>query len=101
MANKQYIYKLAYTDNYHVIQVVDGKIEHSTIVAYYELDGFLSALRSMGYEEGYYVPEYKLEMLKAQEELEFAQKAYNRAVQHPVNFASGEVEMYKMITHMN
>ena len=48
VANKQYIYKLAYTDNYHVIQVVDGKIEHSTIVAYYELDGFLSALRSMG-----------------------------------------------------
>lgn len=100
MANKQYIYKLAYTDNYHVIQVVDGKIEHSTIVAYYELDGFLSALRSMGYEEGYYVPEYKLEMLKAQEELEFAQKAYNRSVQHPVNFASGEADKYKMITHM-
>lgn len=100
MANKQYIYEPAYTDNYHVIQVVDGKIENDTIVAYYELDGFLSALRSMGYKRGYYVPEYKLKMREAEEELEFAQKAYSEAAQHPVNFATGEADKYKMITHM-
>lgn len=96
---KQYIFEPAYTDNYHVIQVVDGKIEDHAIVSYWELDGFIKALERMGYERGYFVPRYKVELLRIQEELEFAQEAYDRAVQHPVTLEGAEVERYKKIIH--
>lgn len=96
---KQYIYEPTYTDNYHVIQIVDGKIERDSIVAYYELDGFLAALQAMGYEKGYFVPQYKMKMMLAQEELEFAQRAYEEAMRHPVELEKDEIEKYRKIVH--
>ena len=45
---KQYFITQAYTDNYHVIRVNNGKIECDDIVAYYELEGYESALQSFG-----------------------------------------------------
>lgn len=96
---KQYICRVAYSDNYHVIQIVDGKIENDAIVSYYKLDGFLSALKAMGYERVYYVSEHKLRLNLAKEELEFAQAEYNEAEKHPVQFAEGEKEKYMQIIH--
>lgn len=96
---KQYIYKAAYSDNFHVIQIVDGIIENDTIVTYYELDGFLAALKAMGYEKGYFLPEHKLRLNLAKEELEFAQAEYNEAEKHPVHFSEEEKEKYVRITH--
>lgn len=97
---KQYVIKEAYTDIYHVLQYVDGKYEDSTIVSYYELDGYIAALKNMGYERAYYVPEYKMKMYEAQEELDFATRAYNEAKKNPLVLSDEEEKRYKLILHM-
>lgn len=96
---KQYVIKEAYTDNYHVLQYVNGKLEKNNIVSWYELDGYVSALKNMGYIKAYYVPEYKMKMYEAQEELDFATKSYNEAKNSPLLLSDDEVSKYKMITH--
>lgn len=97
---KQYVIKEAYTDNYHVLQYVDSKLETDSIVSWYGLDGYVSALENMGYTKAYYVPEYKMKMYEAQEELDFATRAYNEAKSRPLVLSDEEVSKYKKITHM-
>lgn len=97
--NKQYVITEAYTDNYHVLQYVDNKFEDDNIVSYYELDGYIAALHNMGYEEAYYVPEYATKVREAQEILNLAIKAYEKAKNSPLVLSEEEAKKYKNITH--
>ena len=47
---KQFSYELVYTDNYEVYTYVDGAVEGSEIVSYYELSGYIERLENEGYE---------------------------------------------------
>lgn len=96
---KQYVIKEAYTDNYHVLQYEDGKLEKSNIVSWYELDGYVLALKNSGYIRSYYVPDYKMKMYEAQEELDFATRAYNEAKNSPLVLSDEEVNKYRTIIH--
>ena len=79
---KQYVITEAYKDNYKVIQYVDGVYDGGKIVAYYELDGYISALENMGYEKAYDVDEAEKEMLEAKEKYELALHCYEHAKNH-------------------
>lgn len=79
---KQYVVTEAYNDNYKVVQYVDGVYDGGKIVAYYELDGFISALESMGYEKAYDVDEAEKKMLGAKQQYEWALKEYEHAKNH-------------------
>lgn len=96
---KEYICKFAYRDNYYVIQIIDGKIKSDSIVPYYELTGFLNALKSMGFKECYFVPEYKSRLDIAKKELEYAQAVYDEALRSPAIFDDYERERYMKITN--
>ena len=76
---KQYVVTEAYKDNCKVVQYVDGVYDGGKIVAYYELDGFISALESMGYEKAYDVDETEKKMLDAKQEYEWALEEYEHA----------------------
>lgn len=97
---KQYVIKFAYTDNYHVLQYVNGELESHNIVSYWELGGYISALEDMGYARAYYVAEYKFEMLKAKEQYEFAMERYEEAMKKPLALSEQQVEVYRKITHL-
>lgn len=47
---KQFSYELVYTDNYEVYTYIDGVVEGSEIVSYYELSGYIERLENEGYE---------------------------------------------------
>lgn len=76
---KQYVIMPAYTDNYHVIAADNGKVVSDDILAYYELDGYVHALESQGYEKAYFLPEAKREFEEAEREYLRAQESYERA----------------------
>lgn len=97
---KQYVIKTTHEGNYHVLQYVEGKLEAHNIVSYYELDGYVAALRNMGYVQAYYEREYHVKMLKAKEEYEFALEDYEKAKESPLTLSNEEVERYRQITHM-
>ena len=91
---KQYFITQAYTDNYHIVRVNDGKVECDDIVAYYELEGYQSALESFGYKKAEYVPKYEDEVKKAQEALKNAQEALERAKKTPLQISQCDAEKY-------
>ena len=95
---KQYVIRQAYTDNYHVFQYVDGKLEANSILSYYALDGYIQAIKNKGYTRAYFEPEYKMKMLQAQEELEFATEAYEKAKNSPLILNDDEIQKFKKIT---
>ena len=97
---KQYVLNPAYSGNTHVTMIVDGKIMDASIVANYEFPGFLAALKNMGYEKGYFVPQYAAKMREAEKALKDAQEEYDEALNHPIHFAEGEEERYKKIVHL-
>ena len=76
---KQYCVKPAYTDNYHVIECVDGKITDDTIVSYYELPGVTSYLEGKGYKKAYYMPDAEIALAKAERAYKEALEAYQEA----------------------
>lgn len=98
---KQYVIKMAYTDNYHVLQYVDGKLETHNIISYYELDGYIAALKNMGYVQAYYEREYHVKMLRAKEDYEFALADYEKAKENSLIMDDKEIERYRHITHSN
>jgi hypothetical protein len=94
---KQYVITPAYTGNDHVICVNDGKVESDNIVAYYELQGYTSALENMGYERAEYVPAFEAEVKKAQEALEMAKEALEDAKKRPLKISRKDAEMYRLV----
>ena len=95
---KQYVIKAAYIDNWYVLQYIDGRLEAYNIVSYWDLDGYLSALKNNGYTQAYFVREYNCEMLKAKEEYEWAVAKYEEALKNPLEITDDEIERYRKIT---
>ena len=94
---KQYFITKAYSDNYHVVRVNDGEVEHDEIMAYYELEGYTSALESFGYKKAEYVPAIEAKVKKAQEALDMAKAALENAKKNPLKISREDAERYKLI----
>jgi hypothetical protein len=94
---KQYFITSAYTDNYRVVRLNSGKVEHEEIVAYYELEGYTSALESFGYRKAEYVPALEAEVKKAQESLDLAKKAIENAKKNPLKISVDDARRYGLI----
>lgn len=89
---KQYVVIPAYTDNYHIICVENGKIGHNTIVTYYNMPGYCEALEAQGYEKAYFLPKAKKELEAAKKEYLYAQKAYDEAMEAPLQISDDEAK---------
>ena len=89
---KQYVVLPAYTDNYHVIQVVDGKILQDNIVAYYNLSGYTGALENHGYRKAYFVPKAKKELEAAKRAYLEAQAEYDNAIENALEISDNEAK---------
>jgi hypothetical protein len=94
---KQYFITEAYTNNYHVVRTNEGKVECDEIVAYYELEGYTSALESFGYRKAEYVPALEAKVAEAQEALEYAKEALERAKSNPLTLSEEDAKKYKLI----
>ena len=94
---KQYFITNSYSDNYHVVRVNNGKVEHDDIVAYYELEGYTSALESFGYRKAEYVPALEEEVRCAQAALCRAKDALARAKQNPLEISPEDAQRYNLI----
>ena len=55
-----------------------------TKLSYWEVDGYCSALESMGYTKAYDVEKYKKELDEAEEEYNWAAKRYSMAKENPL-----------------
>ncbi len=76
----QYSYAEAYVGNWTVRTYINGIVEHETIVAEYELAGYIERLKNDGYTYCYSsdeIEEYKREYLRYKE-------LYEDAVAKPV-----------------
>ncbi len=87
---KQYIIESAYTGSYHIITIVDGRIETSTIVTDYNLDGYISQLEGEGYSKGYYLPIYKQAYKEAEKALKNAEQDLDTARQYSIRVDTDE-----------
>lgn len=94
---KQYFIAPAYSSNYHVVRVNDGKVECDQIVAYHEMEGYTSALESFGYQRAEYVPAAEKALKKAQEAYEEAKKALEEAKKHPLNLSKEDAKKYHFL----
>lgn len=94
---KQYFIAKAYSDNYHVVRVNNSKVEHDDIVAYYELEGYTSALESFGYRKAEYVPALEAELKKAEEAYKLAKEALENAKKHPLKIAPEDAKRYNLV----
>lgn len=94
---KQYFITKAYSDNYHVVRVNDGKVEHDEIVAYYELEGYTSAVESFGYRKAEYVPAIEAEVKRAEEAYKLAKEALEKAKKNPLKISEATAKEYKLI----
>lgn len=95
---KQYIIKEAYTNNYHVLRYNDEKLEDHSIESYYNLNGCINVLESMGYKQVYFEKEYEIKMLNAKEEYERALADYEMAKENPLILSKQELKKFKTIT---
>ena len=84
---KQYFYWHAYTDNYHLMTVVDGKIEDDTIVAYHELSGAQAMLERRGYQKALLVQEAEIEFQRTEEAFNAAKEKLAKAKANPVQLS--------------
>ena len=76
---KQYTVKQAYTDNDEVSKYIDGKLESSSIMSYWNTEGYCKALEEQGYTKAYDVSEARGELDIAKQEYEDALEYYNMA----------------------
>ena len=98
---KQYIFTEAYSDNYWVLQYIDGKCEVAKIVSLYEMDGYLSALENMGYERAYYEKEFLARIKNLEEELRVVKEKYQNIKNCFLDLSGKEAEQYEEITNFD
>ena len=94
---KQYFIAKAYSDNYHVVRVNNGTIEHDDIVAYYELEGYTSALESFGYRKAEYVQALEIALKKAEETYKIAKESLEKAKKNPLKISEEDAKRYGLI----
>lgn len=63
------------------------------------MDGYIAALKNRGYVQAYYEREYRVIMLRAKEDYEFALADYEKAKENPLVLDDKEVDRYRRITH--
>lgn len=78
---KQYTIEKAYEGNYRITRYENGKEITSSIVSWYEVDGYKTVLEEMGYTRAfnvkYYYDKYReaeLDFLEAKRQYEYVQK---------------------------
>ena len=81
---KQYTVENAYPGNEKVSRYTDGELEFYEVMSYWEVDGYCSALESMGYTKAYDVEKYKKELDEVEEEYNWASKRYSMAKENPL-----------------
>jgi hypothetical protein len=91
---KQYYVKKAYTDNYYVITCEDDKITDARIIEYYKITGYIDYLKSHGYSEAYYVPDFKRKFEEAEEAYKLAKELYEKAIANPLQVSEEETKKY-------
>ena len=95
---KQYYSWPAYTDNYHVMTVVDGKIEDDSIVSLYALSEIMEYLEGRGYKKAHLVQEAEIRMAKAEEEYNYAKDALAEAQANPLQLSEEEIKGNYMLS---
>lgn len=98
---KQYVIQEAYTDNFKILQYVNGKYETGTIVAIYEVDGYVSALENMGYERAYYEKEFLARIKNLEKELAMAKEWYQNVQGCFLDLSEEEAKKYEEITYFD
>ena len=98
---KQYTFTEAYSDNYWVLQYIDGKREVAEIVSLYEIDGYLSALENMGYERAYYKKEFLARIKNLEEELREVKEKYQNIKNCFLDLSEKEAKRYEEITNFD
>ena len=95
---KQYYSWPAYTDNYHVMTVIDGKIEDDSIVSLYALSEIMEYLEGRGYKKACLLQEAEIELKKAEEALKDAKEAMERAQANPLQISEEEIKGHHMLS---
>lgn len=98
---KQYFYNVAYADNYHVVKIIDGKIEDSTILAIYELSGYIRALKDDGYVEAAYLPAAEAKVKYLQEQLKDAMQELEETRKNPLDISEEDAMRFGLIERTN
>ena len=98
---KQYVIGNAYTGNCRILQYVNGKYETGTIIADYEICGYISALENMGYEKAYYEKEFLARIKNLEEELRMAKEWYQNVQGCFLDLSAEEAEKYEEITYFD
>ena len=80
----QYITKTAYTGNTSVELWKDGKRMDHTIMADYQVEGYILAIEAQGYERAYDVDYFKRKYEEARDNYIRAQGALNLAERYPL-----------------
>lgn len=81
---KQYTIEEVYTDNKKVSRYVNGQLEFSEIMSYWEVEGYCRELENEGYYEAYNVEKYKEQLESAENEYKWALEAYEMAKKSPL-----------------
>ena len=95
---KQYYSWPAYTDNYQVMTVVDGKIEDDSIVSLYALSEIMEYLEGRGYKKAHLIQEAEIRMAKAEEEYNYAKEALAEAQANPLQLSDEEIKGNYMLS---
>lgn len=98
---KQYVIKEAYTANSRILQYVDGKYETSTIVADYEVSGYVSALENMGYKRAYYEKEFLARIRNLEEALKDAKEMHQNVQGCFLDLSTEEAKKYERLTYFD
>lgn len=98
---KQYVIQKAYTGNSRILQYVNGKYETGTIIADYEICGYVSALENMGYERAYYEKEFKARIKNLEKELEMAKEWYQNVQGCFLDLSVDEAKKYEELTYFD
>ena len=98
---KQYVIQKAYTGNSRILQYVNGKYETGTIIADYEICGYVSALENMGYERAYYEKEFLARIKNLEDELRMAKEWYQNVQGCFLDLSVDEAKKYEELTYFD
>lgn len=98
---KQYVIQKAYTGNSKILQYVNGKYETGTIIADYEIHGYISSLENMGYERAYYEKEFLARIKNLEKELKEAKEWYRNVQDSFLDLSEEEAEKYEELTYFD
>ena len=75
---KQYVVQQAYVKNDKVSKYIDGKLESSSVMFYWQTEEYCKSLEEQGYSKAYDVVELRAEIEVMKQEYEDALEFYNK-----------------------